>query len=151
MPVPQLPGQRRFAWLRSSTLRVGASTGMYLSAILVAWLLVANRFPWSSNFAGIRNAVAAALAALLMLIPILRYLRAPARLFVAGLTCWTVFTCTYLVVGLFFERLHSRMGPFHVFMLGAVFYGCLAVTSWVALLLLAARHQPIAVPRRRPY
>lgn len=151
MPVPQLAGQSWFAWLRSSTLRLGAITGMYLSAVLVAWLLVANRVPWSANFADMRNTVAMALAALLMLIPILPYLRAPARLFVAGLTGWTVLTCTYLVMGLFFERLYSRMGPFHVFMLGAVLYGLLAVTSWVALLLLAARRQPIGAARRRPY
>ncbi|HEX2711732.1 MAG TPA: hypothetical protein VHM88_05845 [Candidatus Acidoferrales bacterium] len=151
MPVPQLAGQRWSVWLRSSTLRLGAITGMNLSAVLVAWLLVANRVPLSANFADMRNAVAIALAALLMLVPVLRYLRAPARLFIAGLTGWAVLTCTYLIMGMFFERLHTRMGPFHVFMLGAIVYGLLGVTSWVALLLLAARRQPIVVARRRPY
>lgn len=151
MAVPQLPGQRWFAWLHNLTLRVGVITGVYLSAVLVAWLLIANRVPWSANFAGIRNTAAAVLTALLMLVPIVCYLRSPARLFVAGLTAWAVFTCTYRVMGLFFERLLSRMGPFHVFMLGAVVYGCFAVVGWVVSLVWAARHHPNAPTRRRSY
>ncbi len=151
MPVSQLPGNRWFVWLRNATLRIGVLTGVYLSVVLGGWLVIANRVPWSANFAGLRNAAAAALTALLMLIPIARFRRSPARLFAAGITGWAVLSCTYLVLGLSFERLYSRMTPFRVFMLGAVAYLFLAVLIWVVSLVLAARHQPIAAARRRSY
>lgn len=147
----QLPGSRWFTWLRDATLRIGVLTGVYLSVILLAWLLIANRVPWSANFAELRNAAAIALALAVMLIPVWRFLRSPARLFIAGLAGWLVLTLTYLVLGLFFQRLHSRMGPFHWFMLGAVVYAVVAVVAWVVSLVWAARHGPMAVPRRRLY
>ncbi len=151
MPVSQLPGQRWFLWLRNPALRLGVMTGIYLSAVLAAWLVVANRVPWSAKFADIRNILAAALGALLMLIPIVRFLRNPARLFASGLAGWSVLTCTYWILGLFYERLYSRMTPFRVFILGAVVYGCGAVISWVAMLVLMARHQPMVATRRRTH
>lgn len=149
MPPDRLPGMRWFAWLRNATLRIGVLTGVYLSIVLGAWLVVANRMPWSANFALTRNLIAGAVFLLLMLIPVGRFLQSPARLFASGLTGWTLFTLTYLIMGFFFERLHSRLGPFHVFMLGAVVYGVVAVVAWVVSLALAARHHPIAASRRR--
>ncbi len=128
MPVSQQPGQR---WSRSPVLRTGAVTGVCLSAVLTAWLIVANHVPRSAEFA--------------------RFLRSPGRLFSAGLTGWAVLTSTYLLMGLYFERLYSRVTPFHVFILGAVVYGFFAVISWVTTLMFAARQQPLAVTRRRIY
>src|SRR2546422_7619604 len=61
MPSFQPPGSRWFSWLRNATLRIGILTGVYLSAVLWAWLVVANRIPWSANFALPRNAAAAAI------------------------------------------------------------------------------------------
>ncbi len=151
MPLPQPPAPRPLPWLRSPILRTGLITGLFLSAVLGTWLVVANRVPSSANFAGLRNTAAAALTGLLMLIPIVRFLRSPGRLLLAGLTGWAMLTCTYLIMGIGFERLYSRMGPFHVFMLGAIVYGCFAVITWVSSLVLAARHQPIAAARRRSY
>lgn len=148
MPVSQQPGQR---WSRSSVLRTGAVTGVCLSAVLTAWLIVANHVPRSAEFAGMRNSAAAALLVLLMLIPVGRFLRSPGRLFSAGLTGWAVLTSTYLLLGLYFERLYSRVTPFHVLILGAVIYGFFAVISWVTTLMFAARHQPLTVTRRRTY
>lgn len=148
MPASQHPGQR---WSRSPVLRTGAVTGVCLSAVLTAWLIVANAVPRSAEFAGMRNGAAAALVVLLMLIPVGRFLRSPGRLFSAGLTGWAVLTSTYLLLGLYFERLYSRLTPFHVFILGAVVYGFFAVLSWVTTLMFAARHQPLAVTRRRTY
>ncbi len=145
----QLPGSQWLTWLRDHTLRVGVLTGLYLVVVFTAWLLIANRLPWSANFAGLRNGVFGVLLVALMLIPVGRFLRRPARLFFAGVVAWGMLTLAYLILGLFFERLYSRMGPFHVFMLGAVLYGVIAVAAWVASLLLAARHQPVATPRRR--
>ena len=40
---PQLPGMRWFLWLRIASLRIGILTGIYLSCVFVAWLVVANR------------------------------------------------------------------------------------------------------------
>ncbi len=151
MPVSKLPGQWRYLLSRNPALRTGAFIGVCLSAVLSAWLIVANHVPRSAEFAGIRNTVAAALAALLMLIPVGRFLRSPGRLFAAGLTGWAVLTGTYWLMGFSFERLHSRMGSFHVLMLGAVAYGFFAVISWVTTLVLASRHQPLAVTRRRTH
>jgi len=148
MHVTQPPGQR---WSRSPVLRTGAVTGVCLSAVLTAWLIVANLVPRSAEFAGMRNSVAAALVVVLMLIPVGRFLRSPGRLFSAGLTGWAVLASTYLLLGLHFERLYSRVTPFHVFILGAVVYGFFAVLSWVTTLMFAARHQPLAVTRRRTY
>ena len=151
MPSPQLPGSRWLFWMRSVTLRIGVLSGVYLSVVLVGWLVVANRVPWSADFALVRNATAAALGLLLMLIPIVRFLRTPGRLFTSGVTAWGVLTVTYSVMGLFFERLHTRMGPFQLFILGAAAYGFASVMAWVCSLVLAARHQPLVVPRRRSY
>jgi hypothetical protein len=90
----QLPGMRSFLWLRNRALRVGVITGVYLSFVFVAWLVVANRFPQLQPFAGIRNLAAAVTVLLLMLIPVLRFRREPVRMFVAGLTAWTLLTFT---------------------------------------------------------
>lgn len=151
MTPEQLPGSRWFAWLRNAALRVGVLTGVYLSVVLAAWLVIANRVPWSVNFAGIRNTAAEGLMALLMLIPVGRFLKSPARLFVSGVTASAVLTLSYLALGLSFQRLYSRMGPFHVFMLGAVVYGVLAVIAWVTQMVWTARQQPLAASRRRIY
>ncbi len=93
----QLPGMRLFWWLRNRALRIGVITGVYLSFVFVAWLVVANRFPELQPFAGIRNIAAAVTVLLLMLIPVLRFRREPVRMFVAGLTrswraAWERFT-----------------------------------------------------------
>jgi hypothetical protein len=154
VPQSQLPGARWFRWLHNATLRVGLLTGIYLSIVFAGWLIVANRVPWSAKFAGIRNLGTAAAIAGLMLIPVLRFLRSSARLFASGVVGWAVLTWTYVMLGLYFERLFSRKGPLHVFMLGAVVYGSCAVIAWVASMLLAVRHhhghpQTVAVSRRR--
>src|SRR5574337_2151404 len=140
MTPSQPSSARSHGWWRSPLLRTGLVTGAYLSAVFVAWLLVANRVPWSANFAGVRNAVALALAALAMLMPVWRFLRAPVHLLAAGVLAWVLLALTYKIMGVFFHRLESRMGAFHLFMLGAVVYGVIAVLAWVASLVLAARH-----------
>jgi hypothetical protein len=140
----QLPGMRWFLWLRNAALRIGVLTGIYLSCVLVAWLLVANRLPRLYSFAGMRNLAAAAAIILLMAIPVLRFRREPVRMFVSGLTAWTLLTLTYIAVEMRFSLLESRMGAFHFFMLGAVSYGFVAVFHWVLLLCVEARHRHVA-------
>jgi len=138
------------AWLASDVFRIGALTGVYLSLVMVGWLVIANHVPASADFAGSRNATAVALGTLLILIPVVRFLREPAQLFASGVVGWALLSFTYSVLGFFYLRLHLRMVPFHLFMLGAALYGGVAVAAWVAPMLVAARTHPIAATRRRP-
>jgi hypothetical protein len=140
----QLPSMRWLHWLRNAALRNGVLTGVYLSCVFVSWLYVANRVRELEPFAGIRNVAAGAAVILLMLIPVLRFRREPVRMFVSGLTAWTLLTLTYMAMEMNFSLLESRMGAFHIFMLGAITYGFVAVFHWVFLLCVEARHRHVA-------
>jgi hypothetical protein len=139
----QLPGMQWFLWLRNAALRIGVLTGIYLSCVFFAWVLVANRIPQLDSFAGMRNLAAGAATILLMAIPVLRFRRQPVRMFVSGLTAWTLLTLTYIAMEMHFSLLESRMGAFHIFMLGTVSYGFVAVFHWVFLLCAEARHRHV--------
>ena len=140
---PQLPGMQWFLWVRNSALRTGVLTGIYLSCILIGWLWVANRVPQLDIFAGVRNLAAGAATILVMAIPVLRFRRQPVKMLVSGLTAWTLLTLTYKAMETHFSLLESRMGAFHIFMLGAVSYGFVAVFHWVFLLCAEARHRHV--------
>ena len=140
----QLPGARWFLWLRNVSLRTGVLTGIYLSCVFVAWLIVANRLPQLDPFAGIRNLAAGAVILLLLAIPVLRFRHRPVRMFVSGLTAWTLLTFVYIATEIRFSLLETRMGAFHFFMLGAVSYGFVAVFDWVFLLCAEARNRHMA-------
>ena len=146
----QLPGMRRFLWLRIPSLRTGVLTGIYLSCVFIAWLDVANRVSELDRFAGLRNLVAGAILIMVMGIPVLRFRHRPGKLFVAGLTAWTLLSLTYLVAEMHFTLLESRMGALHVFVLGAVSYGFVAVLDWVFLMCAGVRHQHMAQSRENP-
>ena len=147
---PSRPRRPRWlAWLASEAFLIGTLTGLYLSLVLIGWLVIANHVPASADFAGPRNVTAIALGALLLLIPVGRFLRQPAQLFAAGVIGWAVLSITYLALGFFYHRLHHRMQPFHLLMLGVALYGGVAAVAWVATMLAAVRTQPIAAERRR--
>ena len=141
---PQLPGMQWFLWMRNAALRIGALTGIYLSCTFIAWLLVANRLPRLESFAGIRNLAAGAVMIFLMTIPVFRFHNEPTKMFVSGLTAWTILTLTFIAAEIRFSLLESRMGAFHIFILGVVCYGFVAVFHWVFLLCAEARHRHIA-------
>jgi hypothetical protein len=140
----QLPGMRWLFWLRNASFRNGLLTGVYLACVFVSWLYVANRVKELEPFAGIRNVAAGAAVILIMSIPLLRFRREPVRIFVSGLTAWTLLTLTYMAMEMNFSLLESRMGAFHIFMLGAMTYGFVAVFHWVFLLCVEARHRHVA-------
>ena len=144
---PQFPGMRWFSWLRVASLRTGILTGIYLSCVFIAWVDVANRVAELERFAELRNLVAGAILIMVLGIPVFRFRHQPGRLFVAGLTAWTLLTMTYRVAEMHFTLLGSRMGALHVFMLGAVSYGFVAVLDWVFLMCAGARHQHMAQSR----
>jgi hypothetical protein len=147
---PQLPGMRWLLWLRIASLRTGVLTGIYLSCVFVAWLEVANRVPELWRFAELRNLVAGSILIMVLGIPVLRFRSRPGKLFVAGLTAWTILTMTYLVAEMHFTLLESRMGALHVFVFGAVSYGFVAVLDWVFLMCAGVRHQHILQSRESP-
>jgi hypothetical protein len=138
---------RWFLWLRIASLRVGVLTGVYLSCVFVAWLEVANRVAELEPFAELRNLVAGAILILVLGIPVLQFRHRPGGLFVAGLTAWSLLTITYVAAEMHFTLLETRMGAFHVFMLGAVSYGFVAVLDWVFLMCVGVRHEHIAQSR----
>lgn len=145
----QLAGLERFFSLRDPTLRVGIFTGVALSAVFTAWLFVANRVPELERFATLRNIAAAVTLLVLMSIPVCRFLLSPARMFVSGILGWALASLCYFSLELDFPRLESRMGVFHVFMLGAIAYGFLAVLDWVVSILRLARQLPVVAGRRK--
>jgi len=129
-------------------LILGLIAGASLAAVAVAWLLIANRAPSLVRFTLQRNVVAGALIGLFILLPVFRFLRSPGRMFFSGVVAWSILALTYDVMEIPFQRLNSRLGAFHLFVLGAVVFGFLAVFDWVALMLVAALHRPAAVTRR---
>jgi hypothetical protein len=144
---PQLLRMRWFLWMRNAALRIGILTGIYLSCIFVAWLLVANRTPQLNSFAGLRNLAAGVAIILLMSIPVLRFHNKPAKIFISGLTAWTLLTLTYVAAEMRFSLLESRMGALQLFVLGVVSYGFIAVFHWVFLLCAETRHRHLAQAR----
>jgi hypothetical protein len=143
----QFPGMRWFLWMRIASLRTGVLTGIYLSCVFVAWLEVANRVAELEPYAELRNLIAGAILITVLGIPVLRFRNRPGRLFVSGLTAWTLLTFTYVAAAMHFTLLDTRMGAFHVFVLGAVSYGFVAVLDWVFLMCAGVRHEHIAQSR----
>jgi hypothetical protein len=149
MTRTQFSGIERFFSLRGSTLRTGIFTGVALSAVLVAWVLVANRVAQLESFAFERNCAAVGALLVLMAIPFCRFAKSPRALFISGVAGWAILTLTYVGLEMFFPRLDNRMGALQLFILGATSYGLLAVIGWVIALLRLARRHPLAVTRRR--
>jgi hypothetical protein len=110
----------------------------------VAWQLVAYGVPQLERFAGARDFAASAVIIGLLTIPVFRFIKDPAKLFISGLTAWTLLTLLYLVAEMIFSLLESRMAAIQIFMLGAVSYGLIAVFIWVFLMCAEARHRHVA-------
>jgi hypothetical protein len=145
---PQLPGMRWFLWLRNPALRVGVLTWIYVSCAFVAWQLVDYGIPQLERFAAVRDIAAGALLIFLLTVPVFCFHNETAKLFISGLTAWTLLTVSYIVAETLFPLLESRMGALQIFMLGAVSYGLVAVFHWVFLLCVEARHRHIAQTQR---
>jgi hypothetical protein len=114
-------------------------TGVWLSLIFVAWVVIANRVPLLEPLAQQRNVIATMLLALIASMPVLRFLASPAELLVSGLVAWGVLTLTYRILSLKFILLQSYYSTFHVFVLGAVAYLLFATLSWIGMIVWRAR------------
>jgi hypothetical protein len=133
------PGYRWFHFLRHTPTRLGIYTGVWLSLILVAWVVIANRLPLLEPLAQQRNLIATFLLALIAAMPVLRFLRSPGELLISGLVAWSVFTLTYRLLSLKFTLLQFYYGTFHVFVVGAVAYLLFATLSWIGMIVWRAR------------
>ncbi|HVS73862.1 MAG TPA: hypothetical protein VHE23_00440 [Candidatus Acidoferrales bacterium] len=112
--------------------------------MLIAWLFLANRVPALDRFAWERNLVAVAAAGLFAVLPVMRFVRSPGRLFLSGLVGWTILSFVYRVSGIYFSALAARMGAFHLFMLGSVLYSFAAVLAWIGSALLGVRGEHVS-------
>jgi hypothetical protein len=122
-----------------------------LTVAMLGALVVANRIPALEPYAFERNAASYALFVMLMLVPVLRFLNRPVKMFVASMIGWLLLTVAYDFAGLYFRNLFSvlQRTPFEVLTEGAIIYGVLAVAAWVCAMILHARRHPMA-PMRRP-
>jgi hypothetical protein len=131
-------------------LRTGLYTGALLVIVMTGALIAANRLPWLDNHALERNAASYGLFVIFMLIPILRFLNQPAKMFASAVTAWSIFVIGYDIAGYFFHSLFQAVRtPFVLMVEGMVVYGVCAVGSWVVEMALHARTHPITPRRRR--
>jgi len=133
------PGYRWFQFLRNAPIRIGLYTGIWLSLVFVAWVLVANRVPFLEPLAQQRNVIAALLLVAIAALPVLRFLASSGELLVSGLLAWSVLTLTYRILSLKFTLLQYYYSTFHVFVLGAVLYLLFATLSWIGMIVWRAR------------
>ena len=137
----------------ASSLSPALWTGVYLGALLnvvmIAALVAANRFPNLESYALERNATFYGVFVLLVLLPVIRFLKRPVRMFTAGIVGWVLFAAGYNIAGFYFHNLFDVLRtPLEVLIEGGVIYGVAAVLSWVVGMIFHARRHPIA-PRRR--
>lgn len=139
MDQPRLPGFHWFGAIRNEALRTGVYVGIFLSAIFMVWLFVANYVHALEVFALERNLAVAAALVVLAAVPLLRYLRHPTQLLISGVSAWAILAIVYRILCFFFHGLAPRMSAFHLFMLGAVVYGIVALLSRLVQLVLEIR------------
>jgi hypothetical protein len=132
--------------VRNPAFTLGILLGICFSGVGLAWLLLANRVPHLDQFASDRNLALAISFVLLGLVPPCRFVKSPGRSFLSGITAWSILTAIYFMAELGFPRLATRLGAFHLFVLGCMVFGLLAALAWVmnlVIMLRQARQQPI--------
>lgn len=137
--IAKLPGYRFLGFLKNVAVRTGMYSGISLSVIFSAWLLIANRMTFLEPFALARNIAAAALLIFFACIPLIRFYRSPAELLISGLLGWSLLTVTFRLFALGFVLLEENWSAFHVFVLGAVSYLLFATVSWIGTIVWRVR------------
>jgi hypothetical protein len=145
----------------NAVVRTGITAGGLLIVMMLAALIVTNRIPALEAYALERNAISYILFFLVMLIPVLRFLNQPLKLFAAAMISWTTFAAGYDVTGMVFKNLFDELHrtPLEALLEGMVIYGICAVAVWVVAMVLHARRHPVteaghravrnSVPHRR--
>jgi hypothetical protein len=129
-------------------LWTGVCIGALLNVAMIGGLVAANRFPKLEPYALERNAISYSLFMLLLLIPVLRFLKRPKQMFVAGIIGWVLLAAGYDIAGFYFRNLYDVLRTLEVLIEGSVLYGVAAVLSWVVGMMIHARRHTLA-PRRR--
>jgi len=138
-----LPGYSKLHVFKNAAIRTGVYSGVGMSMILIAWVLVANRAPSLESFALERNMAAAGALSLFAAVPVLRFLRLPGPLLASGLVALSIMALTYRVLCIYFWGLAVRYSAVQVFTLGAVIYMILATLSWIGTCIWRARESRV--------
>lgn len=134
-------------------IRMGLCTGAGLSAIFIAWIVVANRVPALEAFAMQRNVAAEAALGFLALLPVVRFMRWPGRLLVSGVVAWTLLSLAYWAMAFHFAGLTERWSTFEIFTKGGLAYLIASTLAWVGTCAWRARSRKagrIATPISQP-
>ena len=148
-PIDRIIGARAHKPLPRPALWTGLYTGTLLVMVMFGALVAANRLPWLDNRALERNAASYGLFVIFMLIPVVRFLNRPIRMFTSAMIGWVMFVIAYDIAGMLFRNLFEILRtPFQAFIEGAVIYGVFAVGSWVGAMVIHTRHHAITQRRR---
>jgi len=150
---PLSPAHEHQLFPNPDRLRPALMTGVYVGALLIlvmsAALVAANRVPALDRYALERNAASYGAFVILLLIPVMRFLKRPLHMFVAAIVAWVLFVGAYNIAGFYFRDLFDMRTPFQALIEGGVLYGIVAVTIWVLRMAFYARRHAIAPGRRR--
>lgn len=124
---------------KNAAIRTGVYSGVGLSAVLVAWLFVANRVPALESFALERNVAAAVALGLFAVVPLLRFFRLPGPLLSSSLIALSIMALTYRLLCIYFWGLAARYSAVQLFTLGAILYMICATLSWIGTCISRAR------------
>jgi hypothetical protein len=116
--------------------------------VFVGWLFVANRVTVLDRVAMQRNAVAAAILAVLFLIPVVRFMWHPGRLLISSLITWSIFSLCYRGLCIPFTALSERYSAMRLFTLGTVVCMILATLSWIVTVIWKTRETHMAHQHR---
>jgi uncharacterized membrane protein YvlD (DUF360 family) len=139
-----LPGYSRLHVFKNAAIRTGVYSGVGMSMVLVAWLVVANRAPTLESFARERNLAAFVALGLFAAVPVLRFMRLPGPLLAAGLVALSIMALTYRLLCVYFSELAARYSTVQLFTLGAVLYMILATLSWIGTCIWRARESRVS-------
>lgn len=144
-----LPGSRRLDFLRNSAIRTGVYTGVCLSLVFTAWLVIANQVPFLERFAFERNVAGAGVFVFLAAVPVLRFLRWPGNLLASSMIAWVIFSMVYRILCLIYHGLADWHSTFQVFMVGAISYMMFTTLSWIVAIIRKVRAAEATHPRHR--
>ena len=145
-----LPGSRRLDFLHNAAIRTGVYTGVCLSLVFTAWLVIANQVPFLERFAFERNVAAAGVFVFLAAVPVLRFLRWPGNLLASSMIAWLIFTIVYRILCLIYQGLSDWHSTFQIFMIGIVSYMMFTTLSWIGAIIRKARAAEISHPKPEP-
>ena len=139
-----LPGSRRLDFLHNAAIHTGVYTGVCLSLVFAAWLVIANQVPFLERFAFERNVAGAGVFVFLAAVPVLRFLRFPGNMLASSLIAWMIFSFVYRVLCLFYHALSDKRSTLEVFVVGALAYLIFTTLSWIGTIIRRARAAEIS-------